>query len=206
MTGGIGSGKSTVCSLFSQLGRFVISADEIASRLSDHDENVKNRILKTFGKEVYFKNGLLNRKRVADLVFQHESLRKKLNAILHPQVFRAIDAQVQKLSDSRRSPYVVIEAALIYETGMDERLDYTIVVDAREDTRIKRVMARDGCTRKEVLDRIHSQMPVEKKLKKADFVIGNERSRSELMPKVKLIDSLLDQVVNTKTHRNELSN
>jgi len=200
VTGGIGSGKSTVCSLFSQLGRFVISADEIASRLSDHDENVKNRILKTFGKEVYFKNGLLNRKRVADLVFQHESLRKKLNAILHPQVFRAIEAQVQKLSDSRRSPYVVIEAALIYETGMDERLDYTIVVDAREDTRIKRVMARDGCTRKEVLDRIHSQMPVEKKLKKADFVIGNERSRSELMPKVKLIDSLLDQVVNTKTH------
>ena len=200
MTGGIGSGKSTVCSLFSQLGRVVISADEIARRLADHDENVKNRILKTLGKEVYFKNGLLNRKRVADLVFQHESLRKKLNAILHPQVFRAIDAQVQKLSDSRRSPYVVIEAALIYETGMDERLDYTIVVDAREETRVERVMARDGCSRKEVLDRIRSQMPVEKKLKKADFVIGNERTKSELMPKVKLIDSLLDHVVNTKTH------
>jgi dephospho-CoA kinase len=200
VTGGIGSGKSTVCSLFSQLGRVVISADEIASRLADHDENVKKRILKTFGKEVYLKNGRLNRKRVAKLVFQYESLRKKLNAILHPQVFRTIDAQVQKLSDSRRSPYVVIEAALIYETGMDERLDYTIVVDAREDTRVKRVMGRDGSTKKEVLDRAHSQMPVEMKLREADFVIGNEQTESELMPKVKLIDDLLTRVLSSKTH------
>jgi dephospho-CoA kinase len=198
VTGGIGSGKSTVCSLFSQLGRDVISADKIASQLADQDENIKKQISKTFGEEVYFENGLLDRKKVAKIVFQKDSLRKKLNAIVHPKVFRAIDGQVQRLSRAQRSPYVIIEAALIYETGMDERLDYTIVVDAREDTSVKRVMARDGCSRKDVLDRMRSQMPVEKKLKKADFVIGNERSKPELLPKVKLIDSLLTYLANTK--------
>jgi dephospho-CoA kinase len=199
VTGGIGSGKSTVCSLFSELGRAVISADKIAGQLANQDDNIKKQISKTFGEEVYLKNGLLDRKKVAKIVFQKDSLRKKLNAIVHPQVFRAIDRQVQQLSHAQRSPYVIIEAALIYEAGMDSRLDFTIVVDAGAESRIKRVIKRDGCSRKDVLDRMRSQMSVEKKLRKADFVIGNERSKTELLPKVKLIDSLLTHVAKMKT-------
>ena len=177
----------------------MISADKIASQLADQDDNIKKQISKTFSEEVYLKSGLLDRKKVAKIVFQKDSLRKKLNAIVHPQVFRAIDSQVQKLSPAQRSPYVIIEAALIYETGMDRRLNFTIVVDAGAESRIERVMARDGSSRKDVLDRMRSQMSVEKKLQEADFVIGNERSKSELLPKVKLIDSLLTHLAKTKT-------
>lgn len=190
VTGGIGSGKSTVCKLFASLGRVVLSADEIAKDLTNTNDVIKSSIRKMFGENVFLPNGLLDRKALAAIVFKNHSLRKKLDSIIHPHVFVAIEDAIEKLPPSKRSPYVIIEAALIYESGMDERLDYVVVVNADEETRIRRVMERDQATREAVLARIHSQMDMAKKVKLADFIIENDGSEDELLERTKFIDRI----------------
>jgi len=197
VTGGIGSGKSTVCAFFVSMGRTVISADQIARDITEGDKSVQEKIRKVFGRDIYLASGEVDRKRLADIVFQDARLKARLNAIVHPVVFDVIDHTLDHLPSDKKIPYVLIEAALIFESGLDKRLDYTIVIDADEETRIARVMTRDGATRQEVLNRISSQMPVKKKLAKADFIIENNSSENELLPKVHFLDSVLRQLVRT---------
>lgn len=194
ITGGIGGGKSTVCRFFASLGRAVLSADEIGKELTEKNDEIKSLIRKTFGGAVFLPGGLVNRKALASIVFNDPSSRRKLDAIIHPQVFAAIDDALDKLSPSKRSPYVIIEAALIYESGMDERLDYVVVVNAEEEARIKRVMKRDSVTQEAILARIRSQMDVKTKLELADFSISNDGSEEELVARVKFIDRLLSMI------------
>lgn len=191
VTGGIGSGKSTVCSVFSSLGRIVISADRIGRELTNWDETTKSAVRKLLGDEVYGADGMLRRAHVADRIFADARLRKGLERIIHPRVFERIDARVRELSDADRRPYVVVEAALIFETGMDKRLDAVVVVDAGQEARIARIVSRDGVTRNSVMQRISAQLPQELKKKKADFVIKNEKTLKELETGVKFVDSLL---------------
>ncbi|MEK7251271.1 MAG: dephospho-CoA kinase [Bacteroidota bacterium] len=191
ITGGIGSGKSTVCKSFAKLGRTVLSADDIARQLTDTNDEIKSSIKQTFGNKIFLPNGLVDRNALAIIVFNNQSLRKKLDAIIHPKVFTAIDNAIDQLPSSKQKPYVVIEAALIYESGMDERLDYIVVVNADEETRTKRVMERDTTSRDAVLARIQSQIDVKKKVKLADFVIENDGSEEELAERVKFIDRIL---------------
>ncbi len=191
VTGGIGSGKSALCEAFRERGRIILSADQIARDVSDRDAEVKSRIRQTFGSAAYLPDGRLDRRKMADAVFGDESLRKKLNAIVHPRVAAAIEVEIERVPESRRAPYVVIEAALIYESGMDKELDYTIVIDAPEDDRIARVMARDGCTRDEVLRRMKAQMAVAAKLKHADFVVRNDGTEDALKEKAAFLDTVL---------------
>lgn len=197
VTGGIGSGKSTVCALFARRGRVVIYADAIARDLTQHDETVREQIKKAFGPDMYHADGSLQRKRLAEVVFRDPRLRRKLDSIVHPLVFEAIDKAIAALSPAERAPYLLVEAALIYETGMNGRLDYTIVVDAPENVRISRVISRDGCTREEIMIRIKSQMPVEDKLELADFVIDNGGDEKELERRVAFLDSLLQNMTVT---------
>jgi len=173
----------------------VISADVIARDLTNHEEAVKGEIRKVFGEGMYDGDGSLRRRELADIVFRDHGLRKRLDGIVHPRVFAAIDGVIAGLNHRDRTPYILVEAALIYETGMNERLDYTIVVDAPEDVRISRVMTRDGCARDEVLARIRSQMPVETKLKMADFVLKNDEDEVKLASRVGFLDSLLRRMV-----------
>jgi dephospho-CoA kinase len=198
VTGGIGGGKSIVCRLFAQLGRTVLSADKIAHEITQSDETVKEAIRKVFGEGIYPPDGSLDRRKLAAIVFREESLRQKLNDIIHPLVFRSVETRIQGLSTVARAPYIIIEAALIYETRMDERLDYVIVVDAPDEKRISRVMARDGISRKEVMQRISSQWTVAQKRKKADFIIENDGAESDLFSRVKFIDALLSLLVPTR--------
>jgi dephospho-CoA kinase len=190
VTGGIGSGKSTVCALFASRGRVVIYADAIARDLTEHDAGIREQIKKAFGVDIYRTDGSLQRKKLAEIVFTDPRLRKKLDSIVHPRVFEAIDRAITMLDASGRSPYVMVEAALIFESGMDAHLDYTVVVDAPENVRISRVISRDACTRDEVMIRIQSQMPVEQKLKRADFVIDNGGDETELAARVAFLDAL----------------
>ncbi len=194
ITGGIGSGKSTVCKFFTKLGRTVISADEIARELTDMDESVKKEVRKVFGSDSYTKAGKLDRKQVANLVFNNDHLRKRLNRIVHPRVFQTIDHRLEMLSKKASQPYVLIEAALIFETRMEQRLDHTIVVDASEETRIKRVMDRDHCLREDVLQRMKVQLPTARLATKADFVIQNNNGVEELRSKVEFINVLLTRL------------
>jgi dephospho-CoA kinase len=191
VTGGIGSGKSAVCSSFARLGRAVLSADGLARDIMDRDAEVKEQVERLLGKAAYVPEGILDRKFVAARVFTDPVAKDHLDAIVHPAVFREIDKQVSRLSPHEREPYVVIEAALIYESRMEKRLDYVIVVQADEETRIRRVMQREHCTREEVLRRIEAQMPADAKVKRADFVIRNDAGQEQLPSKVRFVDLLL---------------
>ncbi len=191
VTGGIGSGKSTVCRCFEQLGRLVISADEIARVLTESDQGVRTALRSAFGKEIFRQDGSLDRGGLAKIAFASEEQTTRLNAIVHPKVFEEIDRSLARESPGRTMPYVVIEAALIYESGMDEWLDRVVVVDAPERIRIDRVVARDGTSAGEVRKRIAAQWPAQDKVRWADFVIVNDRNTVTLGEKVRLIDAVI---------------
>ncbi len=194
VTGGIGSGKSTVCKILASLGRHVLQADELARRLTDTLPAIQSGIRSHFGDDVYRADGSLDRKKLAAIVFSNPSQRAKLDSIIHPHVFQAIDLEIAELSENQQLPYVVIEAALVYETGMDERLDNVVVVHAAEDTRIRRVMERDGIGRDDVLRRLRSQMDQEEKTRLADYVVENDGTEEELRARVLFVDRILSLV------------
>ena len=191
VTGGIGSGKSTVCKCFADLGRLVLSADDIARSLTEGDDGVRAAVRKEFGAAVFRKDGTLDRAGLAKEAFASAAATSRLNAIVHPRVFEEIDRRLAQESAARKEPYVVIEAALIYESGMDEWLDRVVVVDAPESIRISRVVARDGSTAEEVRQRMKAQWPAREKVRLADVVIVNDRNTLALETKVRFVDTLL---------------
>lgn len=194
VTGGIGSGKSVVCRAFARLGRVVLLADEIARALTESSERIKAAIRTKFGDGVFLPDGTLNRSALAARVFSSPSKLKTLNAIVHPYVFGEIERRLDELPAAAKCPYVLIEAALIFESGMDKQLDYVIVVHAEQEERIRRVMERDGVPRADVLARMKSQMNVQQALRRADFIIANDGSVEDLERQVTFLDSLLQKL------------
>lgn len=174
ITGGIGSGKSTVSKLFEFLGIPVYYADDEAKKLMVEDQNLIQELKDTFGKETY-KDGKLNRAYLANLVFKNEKLLEKLNSIVHPALGRHYE---QWHSDQINVPYTIKEAAILFEMGAANHMDKVITVFAPAKLRINRVMERDKVSKESVEDRISKQMPDEEKVKKADFVILNDGSQS----------------------------
>lgn len=169
ITGGIGSGKTTVCQIFQLLGVPVFNADHEAKALMVKDEILINQIRQNFGKESYAANGALNRKHISDLVFNDPERLKLLNSFVHPAVFRAMDEWVL----GQKSVYVLKEAALLFETNSYLQNDFNILVSASEDVRIARVMKRDGLSKEKVVERMQNQMPDAEKKQKSDYIIDN---------------------------------
>lgn len=195
VTGGIGSGKSAVCRRFAALGRQVISADEIARDLTEHDPPTRADIVREFGADIYDSAGALRRKELGAIVFAHPGKLRALDRVVHPRVFTAIEQAVKRLNPASRLPYVVIEAALVFEARMDEFLAATVVVRATEEHRIIRVMERDGVERDDVLARMRAQMSPEVKSGLADFVIDNDSAEGGLDAKVGFVDRMLVHVL-----------
>jgi len=195
VTGGIGSGKSTVCELFRRLGRTVIGADAVARELMEGSATLKRAVRAVLGPEAYRPDGTLDAPAVAGKIFTNAALRARLNALVHPAVIQEIHRRIAALPPAQRSPYIIIEAALIYESGLDEDLDYVIVVHASEAARIARVEKRDGATRAEVVRRARAQMPAEELRKRADFVLINESEEAKLASRVAFLDRLLSRAV-----------
>ena len=173
ITGGIGSGKTHICQLFQQLGVPVYNADERAKNLMNNDPIVKQGLVDTFGPEVFNKDGL-NRDFLAQVVFKDKVKLKQLNDIVHHAV--AQDAQAWHLQHNDK-PYTIKEAALLFETGSFKELDKTILVHAKEDERILRVMRRDKVSKEKVLARIKNQFTDLVKMEHADFIINNDGNR-----------------------------
>ena len=178
LTGGIGSGKSTVADIFSVLGIPVFKADLVTRQLMEEDEILRTSIKKEFGEDAYT-NNTLNRKYLASIVFNDAFQLEKLNAITHPAV---IDA-AQKWMQQQTTAYVIKEAALMFESASAAGVDLIIGVYAPQHIRIKRVMDRDGVTRQDVLVRIDKQIDEEIKMKLCDFVLVNDEQQL-LIPQV----------------------
>jgi dephospho-CoA kinase len=169
----------------------VLSADTIAREIVETDPGVRLRIQKLLGDDVYRSDGTFDRSLVAGRVFRDKKLLLGLNGIVHPLVLTAIGQRTDALPFEKRRPYVIVEAALIYESGMDSSLDRVLVVDAPEETRIARVMARDGVSREDVERRIRVQTPASTIVSRADFVIVNDLNVMSLETKVGFLDTLL---------------
>jgi dephospho-CoA kinase len=171
LTGNIGSGKTTVSKIFEILGIPVFYADDAAKNVMVNDKILIDGIKAAFGEQSYFDDGALNRKHIADIVFNDPIKLAKLNSLVHPATFRAFDAWVKEIKDV---PYVLKEAALLFESDSYKLCDYTVMVQAPLETRIKRVMQRDGLSKAEIENRDSNQFTEEKKTKLADYVIVND--------------------------------
>lgn len=176
ITGGIGSGKSTVSKFIEELGFPVYDSDFWAKELVNLDENLKSRIIELLGEESYDENGKYNRKFVAEKVFENQELLLQLNQIIHP----AVKIHFENWVNAQNSEFVFKETALLFELKLNESCYQSILVTADENIRIKRVMDRDGRTYREVKEIIDKQMPEVDKVKLADFVIQNNTDLESL--------------------------
>lgn len=178
ITGGIGSGKSTVAHIFKVFGIPVFDADANAKQLMETDIDIQIAIRSLFGENAYT-NGQLNRKFIADIVFKDPYQLERLNALVHPAAIKSGENWALK----QTTPYVIKEAALFFESGSAEGMDYIIGVYSPQHIRINRVMKRDLITREEVLNRMKRQIQEEVKMRLCDFVIVNDDQRL-LIPQI----------------------
>lgn len=169
LTGGIGSGKSTIAEVFDILKIPVFNSDIEAKQLYSHPE-IKQQIIKLFG-NVYNQQNQLDKKALANIVFNDDEKLKQLNNIIHPAVKTLFETWVNK---NNQTPILIKEAAILIESGAAKQVDKIIVVTAPEKERIKRVMQRDNVSKKEVIARMRKQLPEEKLITHADFIIKND--------------------------------
>lgn len=174
VTGNIGSGKSTVCSIFEQLGWLVYYSDERAKWLMNHDPTLIKQIISLLGKESYGSNGQINKHHIGNKIFYAPELLHNLNQIIHPAVKEDFSKWCFK---NKSCKYLVKESALIFEAHLQNDLDVLVVVVSNSNLALERVMKRDSLTRAQVLQKMKNQMSNEEKIKLADFVIINDNQR-----------------------------
>jgi dephospho-CoA kinase len=191
ITGGIGSGKSTICKIFEKTGIPIFSADSAAHQVSNGDQDVRRRILKLLGDKAYNARGELDRSFVAGEVFSNPDTLKGLNRIIHPRVL----AMAEKFGRTAvGAPFWIAEAALMYESGLHKKLDYIIVVTASEEERVRRVMQRDGVTGDIVRRRMEYQLSDEELRANADFILMNDGDLDHLQERVNFFLLLFSKI------------
>jgi len=183
ITGGIGSGKSTICHFFRTLGIPVFEADTEAKKLINSSEAIKNQLIAEFGSDIYLPNQLIDRKKLAGLIFNSPTLLEKVNRIIHPEV----RIYFNKWVELQKSPYIIHEAAIMFESGFYQMMDYTILVTAPEAERIARVMKRENSTEESVKARIEKQWTDEQKMELASFIVKNDNTEL-IVPKLIELD------------------
>ncbi len=198
ITGGIGTGKSTVSEMIAAKGLRVISSDNAAKELMVTDGELKKRIMAAFGDNFYLPDGTPDKELIASTVFgdSEESAKSlaKLNSIVHPRVIEQMIETVERY-EKEGDRLIFVESALTYEAGLEEGFDYIIVVDAPEDVCIERVMKRSGLTVERVKQQINAQMPQSEKVAHADFVIDNSGGLEKLSQSVDFIVTILESMV-----------
>lgn len=176
LTGGIGSGKTTVAKFIQEMGFPVYFSDDRAKDIVNDDEVLKNNIKELLGEEAYDENGFYNRKYVSEIVFNNDETRLQLNALIHP----AVKIDFENWVASQKTEFVFKETALLFELNLNESCYKSVLVTADDNIRIKRVMDRDQKTYREIEAVIDKQMPEKDKIKRADFVIYNNDGIDEL--------------------------
>jgi dephospho-CoA kinase len=193
ITGGIGSGKTSVCKVFSVLGIPYFSADPEAREIMDNDKTIIRRINSITGRELYH-DGTLDRKGLATLIFKDYSLLERVNSLVHPVV---ID-HFRKWELQQDAPYVIFEAAILFESGASKLVDRIATVAAPVEERIERVIIRNNITREQVMDRIRNQMDEDSRIKLSDYVINNSEN-DMIIPAILSIHEDLLKIINTVT-------
>ena len=189
ITGGIGSGKTTVCKVFELLSIPVFYADDEAKSLMINDLLLVSEIKDAFGKKAYLDAQTLNRKYISNLVFNNPKDLDKLNELVHPAVFRAFDTWFTQ----QKSPYVLKEAALLFESGSYKKNNKNILVSSPLNLRLQRVIKRDQSTKEKVLERIATQFTEEQKLELADYHIQNNEEEFIIPQVLKLHDLFMKE-------------
>jgi dephospho-CoA kinase len=185
LTGGIGSGKSTVSRMFADRGAVIVDADDLARRAVEPGTPGLQKVIDAFGSDVLKPDGSLDREAVAAKVFADPDKRKLLESVTHPEVFRLYHEEIERHRDT--DDVVIFDAPLIVETGAHEGFDVLIVVSASEDEQIRRVVADRGMSEKDARARIRAQLPLEEKEKVATVVIRNDGSIEDLEPQVETL-------------------
>lgn len=185
LTGGIGSGKSTVATLFELLGFAVFHSDE-AARDIYFDPIVKNKIITLLGAEAYLSGTRLNKAYVSTKIFSDINLLQQLNAIIHP----AVGNKFEDFKLKNKDKHIIKETALLFEAKLQHKVDKIVVVAADDERRIERVVQRDGLSREDVLKKIKSQLPQEEKIRQADWVIYNNEEKFLITQVLEIVESL----------------
>lgn len=187
ITGGIGAGKTTVCKVFEQLGIPVFYADKAAKLAMINDQTLIEGVKETFGTASYHPDGRLNNAHIANIVFNEKKELDKLNALVHPAVFKAFEEWVK----TKSVPYVLKEAALLFESGSYKQCNKNILVTSSMPFRIARVMQRDNVTEEQVRARMDKQFTDEKKIAMADYFISNSPTDSIILQVLDLHEKFL---------------
>ncbi|HEM49157.1 MAG TPA: dephospho-CoA kinase [Caldithrix sp.] len=193
VTGGIGSGQSTVCSFLKEWRCKVINADNKAKEVIQHDRKLQNELKSAFDRSIFRKDRTLDTKRLAEFAFKDEISTQKLNQLVHPRMVESLVEEMEQARFSGKYPIIVIDAALIYEISIENMFDAVIVVDAPVRLRERRVMERDKMTRNEFRSRLDKQIPLDDKVSWADYVIKNDGTIDNLKQKTRTIFNLLMQ-------------
>jgi dephospho-CoA kinase len=186
LTGGIGSGKTTIANYFQEMGVPVYIADNGAKNIMQSEDIVKQ--IKTVFGEILFENNILNRAKLAEIVFNDKNKLEQLNAIVHPAVKKDFEVW---LLQHKNSAYVIYEAAILFESGRYKECDVIITITAPEEVRIERVLKRDNTTREQVLSRMKMQWDDEKRISRSNFVINNDNlknAKEEVVKILKILD------------------
>ena len=187
LTGGIGTGKSTASTLFKDLGAFIFDADKEAKRLLDTSEIIQKELITEFGTDILNGENKIHRAKLARVSFQDEEHQFILNSIIHPHIFQIIDKSFDKVSAKNKYPVFIVDGALIFESGLNNHLDYTIVITANMKHRMARVLKNSNLKREDVLRRIELQWSDEEKISLADFTLQNNGTEKELKAQIQKV-------------------
>ncbi|MGB7574227.1 MAG: dephospho-CoA kinase [Thermodesulfobacteriota bacterium] len=195
LTGGVASGKTAVSRVLREEGAYIIDADQIARELVQPHKPAWNELVRAFGKEILQEDGSIHRRKLADRVFTDPEQRKVLNQILHPRIKEEMDRRTKEIGQKDPEAIVVIDAPLLVELGVYRKVDQLIVITSTQMQQMERLKERDGRSPEEALRLFSSQMPVEEKVKLADFVIRNEGSLEETKKRAKEVFKELKKVM-----------
>ena len=184
LTGGIGSGKSLAASFFKELGAYIIDADQLSKDLVQPGQPALNEIVSHFGENILDSTGNLDREQLAKIVFQKSDQKSVLEGILHPKIFEKEQIEYLRICAKDPMAIVILDAALLIESGNYKHVDKVIVVRSSKEVQIQRILSRNSFNYDDIESRINNQMSLEEKLKFADFILDNNLQHEDLRQKV----------------------
>ena len=187
LTGGIGSGKSSVSTLLEKWGVYIFDADTVAKDILAKNTTAQSEIIAEFGTDILGADGKIDKKKLSRIAFQDEGHQLRLNTIIHPYIFREIDSEYDRILAKGKHDAFIVDAALIYESGADTHMDYIIVVTSHLKLRTERMLSLGNLSRDEFFKRMELQWPDETKVHMADFVIHNNGTPKDLEKETKIV-------------------